>query len=107
MKRATFLNPLLLPLLLLSAPSVSAVCNDLTARPIDVGLLALIGVDAAFIGEVGLLIAGPFKVKRRNAVPVQIRDVFSCTRLTYSIHSLILGWLYADGWMGKKGVVED
>jgi hypothetical protein len=98
MKRPTLLTPLLLHLLLLSVPSVSAVCNDQTARPIDGELLVLISVDAAFIGEVGLLIAGGgYKVKRRNAVPVQIRDGFSCTRLTYSIHWLILGWLYVDG----------
>lgn len=96
MKRPTLLTPLFLHLLLLSVPSASAVCNDQTARPIDGELLVLISVDAAFIEEVGLLIAGG-AVKRRNAVPVQIRDVFSCTRLTYSIHSLILGWLYADG----------
>jgi hypothetical protein len=92
-------------LLLLSVPSVSAVCNDQTALPIDGVLLA---VDAAFIGEVGLLIAGGgYKVKRRNAVPVQIRDGFSCTRLTYSIHWLILGWLLCRWIDGKKGVVED
>jgi hypothetical protein len=84
-------TPLLLHLLL-SVPSASAVCNGQTARPIDGELLILIGVDAAFIEEVGLLIAGAVdNVKRRNAVPVQIRDVFSCTRLTHSIQWLILG----------------
>jgi hypothetical protein len=99
MKRPTLLTPLFLHLLLLSVSSASAVCNDQTARPIDGEILVLISVEAAFINEVGLLIAGA-AVKRRNAVPVQIRDVFSCTRLIYSIHSLILGWLYADGRRG-------
>jgi hypothetical protein len=103
MKRPTLLTSLLLHLLLLSVPSVSAVCNGQTARPIDGELLVLIGVDAAFIEEVGQLIAGAaYKVKRRNAVPVQIRDVFSCTRLTHSIHWLILGLALCRWIDGKK-----